>query len=103
MKAQIYCKTTGKGEHTFYLWADGMEYYLFRQAYRKGVHAYFRNGIRLEEAYDFSKARNDNAIIRTLCKLPVHIKYIENEYGIAVLKQTQKRNQCARTSEKISA
>ena len=93
MKSKIYCRVTDKGEHTFYLLADGQEYYLFRQAYRKGVQAHFKNGIYLDEAHDFSKARSDSAIMHTLSKLPAHIKYIENEYGIAVLKQTQKKQQ----------
>ena len=91
MKPQIYCKTTAKGEHSFYLMADGQEYYLFRQAYRRGVHTYFSNGIRIDEVYDFSKAKNDSAVIHTLDKLPLYIKYVENEYGIVVLRQTMKK------------
>ena len=103
MKPQIYCKVTAKGEHSFYLLAEGQEYYLFRQAYRKGVHTYFSSGIRLDEVYNFSKAKHDNAIIRTLAKLPVYIKYVESEYGIAVLKQTMKKQLGVQESGRIPA
>lgn len=102
MKPRICCRTTDKGEHSFYLMADNQEYYLFRQAYRKGVHTFFANGIRLDDAYDYSKAKRDNAIIHTLSKLPLYIKYIESEYGIAVLKQTQRKQQL-RGYERLSA
>lgn len=103
MKTRIYCETTAKGEHSFYLWANGEEYYLFRQDYRKGVQLYFHNGIRLDEAFDFSKTRGDNAVIHTLCKIPGHIKYIEREYGITLLKQTKKRNQRKKLPISIAA
>ena len=103
MKPQIYCRTTDKGVHSFYLWVDGNEYYLFRQNYRKGVHAYFRKGIRLDEVYDYSKAKHDNAIIRTLSKLPMYIRYVESEYGLVVLKQTQKKQKYVRECERLSA
>lgn len=103
MKAQIYCKPTDKGVHSFFLMAEGQEYYLFKQNYRKGVQSYFGRGIRVDEAYDFSKARKDSAIIRTLSKLPAHIRYIESEYGIAVLKQTVKKQDYYRRYGKIPA
>ena len=95
MKPQIYCKVTAKGEHCFYLLAEGQEYYL--------VHTYFSSGIRLDEVYNFSKAKHDNAIIRTLAKLPVYIKYVESEYGIAVLKQTIKKQLGVQESGRIPA
>ena len=98
MKPQVFCKATDKGTHTFYLLVDGQVYYLFQQNYRKGVHTYFSNGIRIDEIYDYSKCFHDNAIIRTRSKLPAYIKYVESEYGIAVLKQTQKKHQRSRYS-----
>lgn len=102
MKPKIYCKSTGRDEHSFYLVADGREFYLFRQAYRKGVHGYFSRGISLDQVYDFSKTRHDCAVMHTLDKLPLYIKYIESEYGIVVLRQTQRKQQ-ARDRRKLSA
>ena len=103
MKTQIYCRTTDKGVHTFYLRHDGLDYYLFRQDYRRGVNDFFRKGIRLDQAYDYAKAKHDSAIIRTLSKLPSHIRYIENEYGIVVLRKTQRKHDYLRDCGKLAA
>lgn len=103
MKPQIYCRATAKGEHSFYLYVDGQEYFLFRQAFRKGVQHYFAKGIRLDDVYDYAKAKHDNAIIRTLTKIPLYIKYIESEYDLAILKRTQKKQRYVRVYEPLSA
>ena len=103
MKAQVYCKTPQWGTHNFYLRVDKQDYYLFSQDFRKGVHSYFSNGILIDQIYDFSKARGDSAIIHTLEKLPRRIKYIENEYGIAVRKQTRQKPYNKRFPECASA
>ena len=77
MKSTVYCTPTDKGIHTFYLVTEGYEYYLFRQNYRKGVNEFFRDGVDLDRALDFTRARHDEAVIRTMSKLPMYIKYIE--------------------------
>jgi hypothetical protein len=41
---------------------------------------------------DFSRAKGDSAIIRTMEKLPSHIRYIEREYDIEILRKTARRN-----------
>ena len=92
MKATIYCKATDKGIHTFYLRSEGCDYYLFRQNYRRGVNEYFRDGVRLDDALNFSRAKGDNAIKRTMEKLPSYIKYIEREYDLEILRKTAKKN-----------
>ena len=92
MRAMVWCEATGMGEHTFYLSADGKRYYLFRQNYRKGVAAYYRNGVSLCEAVNFGKSKRNSALIKTMQKLPSYLKYVEKEYGIQVLKQTIKKN-----------
>lgn len=92
MKATIYCESSSKGIHSFYLVTSVNEYYMFSQNYRKGVHEYFNKGVRIDEATDFSKSRRDNAIRRTMTKIPVYIKYIEKEYGVEVLEQTKRKH-----------
>lgn len=92
MKTTIICEPTAKGIHTFYLTFDNQRYYLFSQNYRKGVQEYFGKGVLIKEAMDYSKSRNDSAIMRTMSKIPTHIKYVEHEYDIAVFEQTKKRN-----------
>ena len=41
---------------------------------------------------NYSKAHNDSAVIRTMKKIPMYVKYVEKEYAIEVLEQTKKRN-----------
>ena len=103
MQTQIYCAATKWGEHSFYLITESGEYFLFKQNYRKGVHKYFRDGVRLEDIYDYSKAKGNPAIIHTFEKLPSRIRYIENEYGIVVLEQTRRKQKIINSSGKLSA
>ena len=91
MKTIIYCEPTQKGVHSFYLVVDGEEYYLFSQNYRKGVQEYFSKGVSLDDSTNYSKARKDHALMRTMTKLPAYVRYIEKEYEIAVYEQTKKR------------
>ena len=91
MKNMIYCEPTACGVHTFFLVVNGQKYYLFSQNYRKGVHAYYSKGVPLTQAVNYSKTHNDSALIRTMSKLPMYIKYVEKEYGIEVLKRTKKK------------
>lgn len=100
MKATIYCRATDRGIHTFYLRSGGCDYYLFRQNYRRGVDEYFKGGVILERAIDFGKSRQNEAIQRTMQKLPSYIKYIEKEYEIQILNKTIKKN--ARALRKVS-
>ncbi len=60
-------------------------YFLFFQPYKKGVADYFGNGVYLDRALDCSRARRDTAILHTMAKLPMYIRYVEKEYGLKVL------------------
>ena len=91
MKAMIYC-VKKQGMHSFFMLQGKQKYYLFCQNYRKGVQEYFCKGVSLNESIDYSKAHNDSAIMRTMSKLPMYIKYIEKEYGIEVFEKTKKKN-----------
>ena len=92
MKTFIYCQNKEYGVHTFYLKAKGQTYLLFRQTYHMGVGNYFGNGVSVSEAIDHAKARHDQALLKTMTKMPAYIRYIEKEYGIEILEQTKKRN-----------
>lgn len=92
MKATIFCETSAKGIHTFFLSIDGQRYYLFNQDYRKGVQEYFGRGVSINEAMNYSRSHNDSAVVRTMSKIPMYVKYIEKEYTIEVFEQTKKRN-----------
>ena len=91
MKTTIYCKPTDKGVHSFYLIMGSDEFYLFSQSYRKGVEEYYGRGVRIDEAIKYSRAHRDSAIIRTMDKIPMYVKYVEREYDIRVLDSTKKR------------
>lgn len=92
MRCTIICRPTDTGMHSFYLTTGNASYFLFSQHFRCGVNRYFSDGVRLDEAMDFSRAKGDSAIIRTMEKLPSHIRYIEREYDIEILRKTAQRN-----------
>jgi len=92
MKAIIYCTETQRGIHTFYLRSDGCDYYLFRQNYRRGADEYFKGGVILERAIDFGRSKRNEAVKKTMQKLPSYIKYIEKAHEIQILNKTIKKN-----------
>lgn len=91
MQPYISCENPAKGTLSFYLCTDEGRYFLFSNEYRKGIANFFQYGLRLDAAHDFSKCRYDTAVTKVMSKFPSYIKYIEKEYGISVLRQTQKR------------
>ena len=50
------------------------------------------NFLSYKESRNYSKAKGDSAIIRTMDKIPMYIKYIEREYKIQVLDKTKAKN-----------
>ena len=92
MKTSVYCVTTGKGEQSFYLEACGETHFLFSQNFRRGVKEYFGAGVHIDAAMDFSRARSNTSLLKTMSKLPSYIKYVEKEYGIEVLRQTARKS-----------
>ena len=92
MKATIYCKPTSQGIHSFYLVLGTDEFFLFNQSYRKGVEEYYGKGVHLDEARKYSKAHRDAAIMRTMDKIPMYVRYIEKEYDVIVLNNTKKNS-----------
>ena len=91
MVGMIYCRLSNQGSHDFYLCASRKTYYLFSQKYKKSVHLFYSDGVLLNDALDFGKSRRDNAIVRTMRKLPMYIRYVEKEHDLAVLNKTQKQ------------
>jgi hypothetical protein len=93
MANMIFCKTTAKGVQSFYVNANGETHYLFSQSFRRGVKNYYERGVYINEAINFTKAKGNTAVVHTMEKLPAYIRYIEREYGIAVLRKTARKNQ----------
>lgn len=92
MKSMIYCKTTRKGIHSFYLVVNGERYLLFNQKYRRGVGRYFRRGVSINQSIDYSKTHNDAALKKTMSKIPMHLRYVEKEFDLQVLEKTKKKS-----------
>lgn len=77
--------------HDFYVKVENEAYFLFRQPWRYGVNQFFENGVRIDKTIKGTLKKYDHAVLKTIEKLPAHIKYIEKEYGIAILNQTKKK------------
>ena len=90
MQTKIYCKEQKKGTLSFYLNHMGNDYLLFCQPYKKGANDFYKNGVRFDESIDYSKARRNRAIFKTMDKIPMYVKYVEKEYNIKVLDKTIK-------------
>ena len=86
----VYCRTTKKGEQSFYLIHAERRYYLFTQAFRRSNQEYFGKGILLKDVHDFSRARS-YATERTLEKIRRFIPYIEKEHNVAIRRKTERR------------
>ena len=90
MKNYIYCTNTAKGEQTFYLMAQGTKYFLFVQAFRRSNKDIFEQGVSL---FDLRKLKKNCSfsVRHTAEKIPAHIRYIEQEYGISVMEMTKRK------------
>lgn len=92
MQAKIFCRTVAKGKQSFYVTVEGKRYYLFTQDYRVSNKEFFQNGVCISEINNYSGVHS-TAVKRTLDKLPVYIRYIEKEFGVAIYKKTRKVQQ----------
>ena len=90
MKNCIYCRTTAKGKQTFYLMAQGTKYLLFVQAFRRSNKEVFEQGISLFDLRKFKK-HCSYSVRHTAEKIPAHIRYLEQEYGISVMEMTKRK------------
>ena len=90
MKNYIYCTTTAQDEQSFYLIAQGRKYFLFVQAFRRSNKDIFEQGISL---FDLRKLKKhcSFSVRHTAKKIPAHIRYIEQEYGISVMEMTKRK------------
>lgn len=67
---------------------DGQErVYIFSRKYRTNLFNYFRKGISTRNLYDFTKTRRSSVVINTMLQLRTHLRYIEKEYGVAILEK----------------
>lgn len=88
MKAIIFCRTEAKGKHTFYVKTREDTYYLFQQDYRKTNNEYFKNGVSITDINNYGGVHS-TSVRKTLDKLPIFIRYVEKEYGVAIYEKTK--------------
>ena len=96
MQAKVFCKTVAKGRQAFYLNANGKDYFLFEQDFRKSNKEFFSKGYYITDKVDYSRVRS-TSVRNTLKKLPSYIKYIETEYGVSVYKKTKLKEKPQKT------
>ena len=70
--------------------AQGIKYFLFVQAYRRSNKEVFEQGISLYNLRKFKK-HCSYSVRHTAEKIPAHIRYIEQEYGISVMEMTKRK------------
>jgi len=88
----VYDEHKDQAYHDFYIKYENKDYFLFRQKYRKGIKEYFGyNGVTLTRAFKNHWNKLDTAVVRTIDKIPIYIRYIEKEYDLAILERTKKR------------
>ncbi|MBE5737511.1 MAG: hypothetical protein E7348_03830 [Clostridiales bacterium] len=90
MKARIFCKTTNKNEQSFYMKANGKEYFLFKQTYRNSNKKVFAKGVLIDDLKKISK-HHSTSVRAVVKKLPYYLHYIENEYGITIYNKTEQK------------
>lgn len=91
MKPMVYCKTIDKGVQEFYLYHQGIDYPLYRQAYKKSNREFFANGVYVDDLGRYDRAHSFS-VRQMLDKLPVVIAYVEKEYGIKVFNKSMEAN-----------
>ena len=85
MKTTIQCQMNKIGGHVFYISHKGINYMLFNQRYHKGVEQAFKDGLDLYHSLDPKTAKGDIAILKTISKMKIYIKYIEKEFKVKIL------------------
>ena len=87
--ASIFCEQSKSGRLNFFVSASGEEHYLFSCPYSERAESHFRGGVFLDNAIDCTRAGGDSSILRVMNRLPSHIRYIEREYGLEILRKTK--------------
>jgi len=98
MQKKIYCEQPEYGQLRFYLEDSSGQHYLFTQNFNTGVNNYYKNGVSVDAALDFSRAGDDFKVLHTMEKLPAFLRYLEKECDVPVFRQSgkQRRGKSAR-------
>lgn len=86
----------------FFLQANNKVYFLFAQSFTEELYNAFKNGVTLDKALDYSTAKRNKSVMRVIDKIPSHIRYIEQEYGIQVFRKSAKKKDNGNTKRAFS-
>ena len=85
-RTKIICKSA-HNTLEFFACTGGEEFYLFSQRFDWAVFARYKKGVELSEALTPIKRRGRNLPLEKVSdKLPAYIKYVEQEYGVSLLR-----------------
>ena len=85
--ANVYCKTQGANQVSFYLWANGHEYFLCKQRYYTSLWMYFSGGVEIHSLFTKS-GKHSHSVREAKMKLQSYIEYVEREEGFQILDKT---------------
>ena len=86
IRTNIICKSA-HDRLEFFACTGGEEFYLFSQRFDRAVFARFKKGVELSEALTPIKRRGRNLPLEKVSdKLPAYIRYVEQEYGVSLLR-----------------
>ena len=86
----IYCEERTHGSLSFFLTHGNTDYYLFTQTYHTTLWNRYHGGLPLDDSLDFGKCSRTVILEKFTEKLPTFLRYIENEYSIAVTRRSVK-------------
>ena len=91
-KAFIKCIVTGQKYDKrlkFYLHANGETHYMFDQTFHNTVYDYYRDGVSVDQAINYSFAKGNAALQRAMDRIPAQLQYLENEYNVVALQKSK--------------
>lgn len=81
----IICRNSNvKGVIDFYMLISGKHHYLFSQKFKHSFWDFFKNGVRLETALNYRKAKHDAAIINVMRQIHRHIVYLQKTENMQI-------------------
>ena len=90
MNSIVFCKTTEKAIHSFFVKVNGKDYFLFKQDFKKSNKDFFYNGVSVYDISNYSGIHS-TSVKKTLDKLPTYLRYIEKEYDVAIYDKTKQK------------
>lgn len=89
--AKIYCTKQPNGKLNFYVEVKGKAMYLFTQSLHVDVYSFYSKRRTLNAALDFSNSHCSRSMAKVMEKLPMYLRYVEQEEDLVLLRKTAKK------------